>query len=75
MDKPIEGEPAFSSDRFGMSGMSLRQYYIGQALMGFCANPRFANAAAEDVALIAVTQADYVMQFLYSQTEKKEPTK
>ena len=32
MDKPNDGGPAFPSDRFSELGMSLRDYFAGQAL-------------------------------------------
>ena len=55
--KPIEGEPAFPNgphDGFpACFGLSKRRYYIGQALQGFCANPKFAHAAAEHLAVLA----------------------
>ena len=81
--KPIEGEPAFPSPpvgtgdpRDGMTtgspGMSLRQWYIGQALMGFNANPNFAHAQAEDLAVLAEHQADHVMRLLYPQPKETE---
>ena len=81
--KPIEGEPAFPSPpvgtgdpRDGMTtgspGMTLRQWYIGQALMGFNANPNFSHAQADDIALLAIHQADHVMKQLYPQPKEPE---
>ena len=34
MSKPNDSGPAFPSDRFGELGMSLRDYFAGQALAG-----------------------------------------
>ena len=71
MNKPIEGDPAFPSDRYGETGLTERRYYIGQALQGLCANPNLTQASYRDVAGRAITQADAVMQLLYPQTEKE----
>ena len=81
--KPIEGEPAFPSPPAGTGdpsdgmttgspGMSLRQYYIGQALQGFCANPNFSHAQADDIALLVLHQADHIMKALYPQPKETE---
>jgi hypothetical protein len=81
MSKPIEGEPAFPSPAVGTgdprdgmttghAGMSLRQYYIGQALQGFCANPDLTQASYRDVAGRAITQADEIMKLLYPQPKE-----
>jgi len=72
MSKPTEGKPAFPvpSDAWD-NGLSERRYYIGQALAGFCANPRFAHASAEDIAVLAEHQADHVMRLLYPQPTKE----
>ena len=70
MSKPIEGEPAFPSDRYGDRGLSERRYYIGQALAGICANPNLSQASYSDAALIAITQADEIMKFLYPQPKE-----
>lgn len=86
MSNPIEGEPAFPNGPSGMSihyddghiehqypgspGMTLRQWYIGQALMGFNANPNFSHAQADDIALLAIHQADHVMKQLYPQPKE-----
>jgi len=69
--KPIEGEPAFPvpSDAWD-NGLSERRYYIGQALMGFNANPNFSHAQADDIALLAIHQADHVMKQLYPQPKE-----
>lgn len=83
MNKPIEGEPAFPSPpvgtgdpRDGMTtghpGMSLREWYIGKALQGFCANPKFAHAAAEDLAFLAIHQAAHIMEALHPQPKETE---
>ena len=39
MDQTNDGGPAFPSDRFGELGMSLRDYFAGQALAGQLAEP------------------------------------
>lgn len=75
MSKPIEGEPAFPNGPYdgfqACFGLSERRYYIGQALAGFCANPKFAHASAEDIAVLAEHQADHVMRLLYPQPTKE----
>ena len=81
MNKPIEGEPAFPSPpvgtgdpRDGMTtgrdGLSERRYYIGQALMGFCANPKMTYHDHEPMAKLAIQQADAIMQILYPQPKE-----
>ena len=82
MTTPIEGEPAFPSPsvgtgdpRDGMTtgspGMTLRQWYIGQALMGICANP---ESVKEDFLHYpgerAIAQVDYLMSLLYPQQKE-----
>lgn len=83
----MSDEPAFPNGPSGMSihfddgrvehqypgspGMSLREWYIGQALMGICANPEsrkedFVHYPGE----MAIAQVDHLMSLLYSQTEK-----
>ena len=83
--KPIEGEPAFPHGPLEVydearekwmsvdarPGMSLRQYYIGKALMGICANPNRSHWKANGAAAEAIKIADAVMQLLYPQTEKE----
>ena len=69
--KPIEGEPAFPSDRYGQAGLSERRYYIGQALMGFCTNTSLmVDASFEATAAMAIQQADAVMSLLYPQPKE-----
>lgn len=82
--KPIEGESAFphgplevydeARQRWNSvdakPGLSERRYYIGQALMGFNANPNFSHAQADDIALLAIHQADRVMKQLYPQPKE-----
>lgn len=84
--KPIEGEPAFPNGPSGMSihyedgrvehqypgspGMSLRQWYIGQALAGICANPNRSHWKANGAAAEAIKIADAVMQILYPQPKE-----
>ena len=79
--KPIEGEPAFPSPSVGTgdprdgmtaghAGMTLRQYYIGQALAGFCANIHITESSMDAIARIAIDQADAVMKFLYPQPKE-----
>ena len=71
MNKPIEGESAFPSDRYGETGLSERRYYIGQALAGLCANPNFSQAPIGQLAHMAIEEADNLMSMLYPQTEKE----
>ena len=53
--------PAFPQDLGTiLPGMSLRQYYIGQALMGLCANPDL-DWVEERVAKRAIQQADALL--------------
>ena len=83
MSKPIEGEPAFPSPpvgtgdpRDGMTtghaGLSERRYYIGQALMGICANPNRSHWKANGAAAEAIKIADAVMSLLYPQPKETE---
>ena len=83
--KPIEGEPAFphgplevyDEDRHRYNsidakpGMTLRQWYIGKALQGLCANPDLTQNKAELIGELSIYQADAVMSLLYPQTEKE----
>lgn len=87
MEKPIEGEPAFPNGPSGMSihydnghvehqypgceGMSLRQWYIGQALAGYCASHQYCGSEYGQLAKIAIQQADAVMSLLYPQPTKE----
>ena len=79
--KPIEGEPAFPSPpvgtgdpRDGMTtgspGMTLRQWYIGKALQGLCANPDLTQNKAELIGELSIYQADAVMALLYPQPKE-----
>ena len=68
--EPIEGKPAFPGR--STHGLSERRYYIGQALMGFNANPKFAVMPHDAIALMAVNQADAVMQQLYPQPKETD---
>jgi hypothetical protein len=73
----FDGGPAFPSDRFGELGMSLRDWYIGQALNGFCANPgSWQQDTPHERATRAIHQADAVMRLLYgsSRTESQNKT-
>ena len=81
MSKPIEGEPAFPSPpvgtgdpRDGMTtghaGMTLRQWYIGQALAGFCANPDFSHNNNDSIGQLSIDHADAVMSLLYPQPKE-----
>lgn len=52
-NKP-ENPPAFAAiggvcraDSFGQEGMTLRDYFAGQALQGFCSNPEWVKNARE----------------------------
>ena len=86
--KPIEGEPAFPNGPHGgsihyedghvehqypgSSGMTLRQWYIGQALAGICANPNRSHWKANGAAAEAIKIADSIMQILYPQPKETE---
>ena len=72
MSKPIEGKPAFPSDRYGQTGLTERRYYIGQALAGICANPNRDHWKADGVAVEAIKNADAVMSLLYPQPKETE---
>ena len=53
--------PAFPQDRGTiLPGMSLRQYYIGQALMGLCANPTYTGDTAR-ITEMTIEQADALL--------------
>ena len=84
--KSIEGEPAFPNGPHGGSihyedghvehqypgspGMSLRQWYIGKALQGLCANPNLTQNKAELIGELSIYQADAVMALLYPQPKE-----
>ena len=61
MTQPNDGGPAFPSDRFGELGMSLRDWFAGQALAGLCISrperghiwQRFSDDASELCYMIA----------------------
>jgi hypothetical protein len=97
VSKPIEGGSAFPCGNSGMSisyddghtewqypgssGMSLRQYYIGQALAGFCANSSVTSredkhrdlAHADWIAGQAIEQADALMKRLSEEAKEPKP--
>lgn len=56
-------------------GMSLRDYFAGQALAGFCANSTI-DHSYEDMADMVVKQADAVLEALAARdaTDAKEPS-
>lgn len=72
MSKPIEGKPAFPSDRYGQTGLTERRYYIAAALQGLCANPNLTQNKAELIGELSIYQADAVMQLLYPQPKETE---
>lgn len=47
MSKINDGGPAFPSDRFGETGMRLRDWFAGQALAGLIACP---NTSGDEIA-------------------------
>lgn len=58
------GGPAFPCyDGSGLSctGMSMRQYYAGQAMMGLLANPNNSKEFSHEIAEWAVMQADALL--------------
>lgn len=70
MSTPNDGGPAFPVVRMPLDpdtilnrqGMSLRDWYIGQALVGLCANPELSGMNAHETAKAAVQHADEVME-------------
>ena len=60
MSKDNNGGPAFPSDRFGELGMSLRDYFAGQALAGMLANPELPTDA-EYIAKWSYLNADAIL--------------
>lgn len=84
--KPIEGESAFPHKPLEVyddtrhrwnsvdakPGLTERRYYIGQALMGICANPNRSHWKANGAAAEAIKIADSVMQILYPQPKETE---
>ena len=65
MTKPNDGGPAFPSDRFGELGMSLRDWFAGQALAGIMANAKLVMVLAEskqDPASCAFEMAEFMME-------------
>jgi hypothetical protein len=87
--KPIEGGSAFPHGPGGMSmtcpdgythhqlpgsqGMSLRQWYIGQALAGLCANPVLAQYSISEVVGKAISRADALMTLLSDESKEPKP--
>ena len=82
--KPIEGESAFPHGPLEVydearhrwnsvdarRGLSERRYYIGQALAGYCASHQYCGVEYEQLAKIAIAQADAVMKQLYPQPKE-----
>ena len=69
MTQPNDGGPAFpraGSDYVkAQEGMSLRDWLIGQALAGLCANPRsHEEHTIEDRAGLAIMQGDETLKLL-----------
>jgi hypothetical protein len=65
MTQPNDGGPAFPSDRFGELGMSLRDWFAGQALAGIMANAKLVMVLAEskqDPASCAFEMAEFMME-------------
>lgn len=54
----------------GVDGMTYREWLIGQALAGLCANPAIVDAAPHRVSTWALDQVDNVLKKL--QKEKEE---
>jgi hypothetical protein len=59
-------EPAFPSDRFLRSGMTLRDYFAAQAMAGFCADPsvewKHGQETETTLAKLAYDVADAMIQ-------------
>lgn len=53
MDQTNDGGPAFPGETWGSKGMSLRDYFAGQALAGMLANPELP------------TDAEYIAKWSY----------
>ncbi len=68
MDQTNNGGPAFPSDRFGELGMSLRDYFAGQALAGYLANAK----AESRVAVVAEWAYDYADAMLAERQKERE---
>ena len=61
-NKNDDGGPAFPTPWSNTyPGVSLRDYFAGQALMGFCANPDMTRSSLSEVARYALGQADAMM--------------
>jgi hypothetical protein len=85
-NKPIEGESAFPHGPIEVydearqrwcsidarRGMTLRQWFVGKALQGLCANPDLTQNKIESIGQLSIDQADAVMALLYP-TEASEP--
>jgi hypothetical protein len=87
--KPIEGGSAFPHGPGGMSmtcpdgythhqlpgsqGLSLREYYIGQALAGLCANVELNTSSGKQIAGLAIEQADALMKLLSDESKEPKP--
>ena len=65
MSERDDGGPAFPipADEPGntYTGMSLRDYFAGQALAGICANPDISKWCADNEMKTQFVRADYVM--------------
>lgn len=62
MDKPIDdGGPAFPAETFDVGGMSLRDWFAGQALAGICADPN-AGGSNKAIAVTAYSLADAMLE-------------
>lgn len=61
-----------SGDMMGLipgSGISKREYFVGQALMGLCANPCLVEKTYEVISEHAIKHADAALAHLSAQTE------
>jgi hypothetical protein len=64
MNEFNDGGPAFPSDRVGQVGMSLRDWFAGQALAGIMANAKLVTVLAkskQDPASCAYEMAEFMM--------------
>jgi hypothetical protein len=52
----------FISDQCGGGGMSIRDWFAGQALSGFCANPAYNNADFGIVVNNAIAIAEKIIE-------------
>lgn len=60
MARQADGQPLTGYD-FGVGGMSLRDWFAGMALQGYCARPDLEKECQQGFALAAYDQADAML--------------